>query len=102
MKIARCHGVSIPSTYYLAEEGLDTVRDAVKYPVLIKPRRSSGSRGIQYVHSKSELLQRYEAVSTEYENPIIQEYISHEGRHYILPVRNIDKFEPPSCYGLKL
>lgn len=82
MKLARRHGVSIPPTYYPSEEGIETVRDVLEYPVLIKPRRSSGSRGIQYAHSKSELLQRYEAVSEEYDDPIVQEYISHEGGHY--------------------
>lgn len=82
MKIARRHGVSIPPTYYPTEEGLDIVGDTVEYPVLIKPRHSSGSRGIQYAHSKSELLQRYETVNAEYEKPIVQEYISHDGGHY--------------------
>lgn len=101
MKMARRHGVSIPPTYYPSEDGLETVGDTVKYPVLIKPRRSSGSRGIQYAHSKSELLERYEAVHAEYENPIIQEYISHEGGHYSLGTLFNRQSEPVALHVYK-
>lgn len=82
MKLASQHGVSIPATYYPSESGLKTVQDLVEYPAVIKPRHSSGSRGIEYAHSETELLQRYDAVSKEYNNPIVQEYVSHDGGHY--------------------
>jgi predicted ATP-grasp superfamily ATP-dependent carboligase len=82
MRLADRFDVPTPTTYYIDENGVDPIKESLNYPVLVKPRRSSGSRGIQYVHSEADLAQKYREVCTKYDNPIIQEYINHEGGHY--------------------
>jgi predicted ATP-grasp superfamily ATP-dependent carboligase len=47
----------------------------LKYPVVIKPRMSSGSRGIRIVHNEVELITVYEEIHQTFALPILQEYI---------------------------
>jgi len=47
----------------------------VTYPVVIKPRVSSGSRGIKYVNNTAELVYYFRAVAEKYGIPLVQEYI---------------------------
>mgnify|MGYP000035224849 CR=1 FL=1 len=47
----------------------------MQYPLVIKPRHSSGSRGIRFVHNREQLLQTVKSIHLVYPNPIIQEYI---------------------------
>ena len=82
MKLAALHGVSIPKTYFPAEEGLDRIAREASFPVLIKPRRSSGSRGIVRVDRPDDLESRYRTVAALHPDPIVQEYIDHAGGHY--------------------
>lgn len=48
----------------------------MNFPVIIKPRKSSGSRGIAVAENREELVQKYQQVHEKYSLPIIQEYIS--------------------------
>ena len=82
MRLAERNGVSIPETYYPDELGIETVSERVSYPALIKPRRSSGARGIRIVDSAGELERAYTEVQQEYDAPIVQEYIDHDGGHF--------------------
>jgi predicted ATP-grasp superfamily ATP-dependent carboligase len=82
IKLARDAKVSIPNTYFPEEESIEQISHKVTYPALVRPRRSSGSRGIEYVNSQNDLLKAYHYVRSQYGEPIIQEYISHEGGHY--------------------
>lgn len=84
IKLARDMGITIPDTYFPEEESIEQIKHKVTYPVLVRPRRSSGSRGIEYVNSKDDLIEAYYRVRSQYGEPIIQEYISHEGGHYSL------------------
>lgn len=45
------------------------------YPVVIKPRKSSGSRGIRIVHDPQELVRTYQEIDAQYPGPMIQEFI---------------------------
>lgn len=45
------------------------------YPIVIKPRLSSGSRGIRIVHNEAELIPMYEQIHEIYPLPALQEYI---------------------------
>ncbi|RLI41308.1 hypothetical protein DRO69_11725, partial [Candidatus Bathyarchaeota archaeon] len=45
------------------------------YPVVIKPRLSSGSRGIKYANNAAELVYYFRAVAERYGFPLVQEYI---------------------------
>jgi len=52
----------------------------VAYPVVIKPRDSTSSRGVQYAHSEEELIRIYRRFIKSYDNSaLIQEYIPGDG-----------------------
>ncbi|OHB36386.1 MAG: hypothetical protein A2099_06805 [Planctomycetes bacterium GWF2_39_10] len=83
MQYARERGFGIPTTFVVNDiEQLAAIAKETAYPVLIKPRNSSGSRGIVYVKEKEELLTLYLKVHKEYPFPIIQEYIPDGGEVY--------------------
>lgn len=84
MKRAKEEDVSIPKTYFPNEIDLEEVPVSPNKPIVIKPRRGSGSRGIGIAKSHQELSEKYERISEEYNDPIFQEYISHGGTHYSL------------------
>ncbi|MFG6121502.1 carboxylate--amine ligase [Thalassobacillus sp. B23F22_16] len=70
-------GVSCPYTYFpnnIAD--LEKLKDEINYPVIIKPRMSSGSRGLSYVENKKELITKYKEIHSIYPLPIIQQYVS--------------------------
>lgn len=83
MQYARERGIDIPMTYVVNDiEQLAAIAKEIAYPALIKPRNSSGSRGIVYVKEKEELLTLYLKVHKDYPFPIIQEYIPAGGEVY--------------------
>ncbi len=69
-------GVDIPNTYTIKDlNELDCLGNELKYPVIIKPRISSGSRGIKIAQSKEELLSVYIQIHNKFPFPIIQDYL---------------------------
>jgi predicted ATP-grasp superfamily ATP-dependent carboligase len=69
-------GVSCPETIIPANiEELNKIASKVKLPAVIKPRKSSGSRGIRAVYTKEELISQYLQVHEQYPFPMIQEKI---------------------------
>jgi len=80
MELARLKGIDIPRTYIVHDlTDLEGVKDKIDFPAVIKPRASSGSRGIVYVKDKAEFKGSYERVHRNYPFPIIQEYIPKGG-----------------------
>ncbi|NKE36553.1 ATP-grasp domain-containing protein [Natronococcus sp. JC468] len=79
IKLAREADVPTPPTYFPEETDLETIKDEIEYPALVRARRSSGSRGIVRTESDEELEDAYETVQEEYETPMIQEYIEKTG-----------------------
>lgn len=79
VKIAQQAGVPTPETWFPEETPRDQIREEVEYPILIRPRRSSGSRGIKRVTGPGEFDDAFEFVSEEYGTPMIQEYIEKSG-----------------------
>lgn len=76
VKIALEAGADCPKTYMPANWGeVEILADEINYPAVIKPRLSSGSRGIRKVYSKQELHRLYEQIHKDYPEPIVQEYI---------------------------
>ena len=75
-QLARKLNLPAPETRY--PKNLD---DAVKlageigYPVVIKPRKSSGSRGLKIVKNEQELVSAFPRIHAKYPEPILQEYI---------------------------
>ena len=83
MQYAVKNGINIPTTYFVnGKEDIENIADKITYPVLIKPRVSSGSRGIIYVKNKNELASSYFKVHEKYPFPIVQECISIGGNAY--------------------
>jgi predicted ATP-grasp superfamily ATP-dependent carboligase len=77
-----CQQLSIPAPLTHAVDDLsqlDEISRLVPYPVVIKPRRSSGARGITRASGPGELQARYRAVHHVYPFPLIQEQIPVEG-----------------------
>lgn len=87
MRLAMDRNVHCPRTVQFQERsdlGQDELLETVKlleYPMVIKPRISSGSRGVRYVAREDELYSTFQSVGREYPNPIIQERIP-QGEKY--------------------
>jgi predicted ATP-grasp superfamily ATP-dependent carboligase len=70
-------GVPIPQTWCpKSEEELRAVLDRLPpYPLLMKPAKSSGSRGLKVVHDEKELYAHFRKLSATYGRMLIQEFI---------------------------
>lgn len=74
--LAECSGVPTPLTFHPKNlEEISQISDQLTYPVVIKPRFSSGSRGIQLIRSSEQLIKEYPLVHQRYPYPLIQEFI---------------------------
>ncbi|WP_078409076.1 carboxylate--amine ligase [Priestia abyssalis] len=76
VQLAEKAGLAVPGTYI--PQSLEELRVKMidlAFPVIIKPRKSSGSRGIQVVEQGKDLLEAYKRAALQYERPMIQEYI---------------------------
>ncbi|MCL5035734.1 MAG: ATP-grasp domain-containing protein [Chloroflexi bacterium] len=84
MKTAAEAGFPVPKTIVVAgAEELKERIDEIPIPAVVKPRISSGARGIEYVEERDQILPAYKKVDEQYNNPIIQEYIP--GESYGVP-----------------
>lgn len=76
MKLAKEQMIEAPFSYLAnTEEELKRSVENATYPVLIKPRKSSGSRGIRKVNNKEEWTEKYNDIKKEISNLLIQECI---------------------------
>lgn len=88
-KLAQEAGIDVPKTFCPESiEEVNIVAPSVTYPVVIKPRISSGSRGITIVHTHEELVEAYYSVSKRYDRPMIQEYIPPGERYDVCLIYN--------------
>ncbi len=72
-KIAHKIGIPIPKTYF--PENVSDLGSINHFPVILKPRFSSGSRGLTFCKNKSELMNAFHANILKYNGVIVQEYI---------------------------
>ena len=72
IRIAQENDIACPKTYLV-----DNIKEveAIQFPVVIKPRSSSGSRGLTLCQSVEELSSSYPKVIAAYGPCMIQEYI---------------------------
>jgi predicted ATP-grasp superfamily ATP-dependent carboligase len=80
LEVASKIGIPCPQTVQWGEGETDLSvllerTSPLRYPLLIKPRGSSGSRGIRQVYHSDELISAFAAVHKLYPNPLIQEMI---------------------------
>jgi predicted ATP-grasp superfamily ATP-dependent carboligase len=73
------HGIKSPSAFKHLED--------VRYPIVVKPRRSSSSKGVEYVHTETELLARFGGFPSQQEF-VIEQYILGFGAGYSCYVQN--------------
>lgn len=99
IKIAMENDIPCPKTYFIEDfSELREIKNTLEYPVVIKPRKSTGSKGLCYVGSKDEFLSCYERVARNYRNPLIQEYIPQGGDTYGLEALFNKNFEPRALF----
>jgi predicted ATP-grasp superfamily ATP-dependent carboligase len=71
---ARDHGIECPATFFPAgPQDAASLVGSLPYPVLVKPRHSSGGRGIRRAERRDEFLAAYRAVHARFPAPIVQE-----------------------------
>ena len=81
IRLAKKQGIRVPETY--CPENLEDVRRLAgswKGQAVIKPRKSSGSRGLRYAENPSQILSAYKEVEKKYPRPLIQERIPSGGQ----------------------
>jgi predicted ATP-grasp superfamily ATP-dependent carboligase len=85
MQVANDLGIPCPATYFINEPSdIVKISASVEYPVVIKLRSSSGSRGIEYASSPEELIKKCSSMIERYQltretYPLVQEYILGDG-----------------------
>ncbi len=83
LQLAKRNGIPIPKTWFIKDiTQLNELKDALPYPLVIKPRMSSGAIGIAYPKNSGELMSQYMSVHRRFPYPMIQELIPHEGPGY--------------------
>ncbi|MBI3398269.1 MAG: ATP-grasp domain-containing protein [Deltaproteobacteria bacterium] len=99
MKFAEANGYPCPRTYFV-KDVIFFNYDSLEYPVVIKPRESSGSRGLAYVDRPSDFLKTLQTVHKNYPFPLIQEYIPNGGAYGIGALFNYNS-EPRAVFVYK-
>ena len=80
MKIAKSRGFLCPKTYFPDNPDIKkSFINSLEYPVVIKPRISSGSRGVVYIKNPFDLPTAYQKVHKRFPYPLIQEFIPNGG-----------------------
>jgi len=83
LKLAEGLGIPVPKTWYVDSLAqLDDIKGSLPYPVVIKPRMSSGALGICYPRNQHECIKQYQSVHRRFPYPLIQEFIPREGTGY--------------------
>jgi len=77
---------------------VETLVSAHGYPVVVKPRLSSGSRGVWIVSSREELV----AAIARTDMPIVQEYLDDTGGEFSVGVFRCREFEGAIAFRRKL
>jgi len=89
IEIALENEVPCPKTYF-DWESLSENKDKLQFPLVIKPRISSGSRGVKICHSWKELSLNYQSLEKEYGGLLVQEYIPYGGEIGVYTLFNFD------------
>ncbi len=69
-------GIETPETVFIEDlSALRAIQKRLRFPVVIKPRNSSGSRGLVYVYNPDTFIEDYKKVHRYYPYPLVQERI---------------------------
>jgi len=76
LALAQRLGIPCPRTAIVETfDQLELINDIWEFPLVIKPRQSSGSRGLAYVTNPEELQSTYARIHGAYPYPLVQEFI---------------------------
>lgn len=79
--LAQNLGIPIPKTYWPdSDVELSQLMSEISFPAVIKPTHGSGSRGLRYAATPSELVDAYRIVNKTSHRPLIQELIPRTGQ----------------------
>ena len=93
-------GIHTPSTYCPNDiDEVISLASSWKGEAVIKPRKSSGSRGIVYVDNAGGIVSAYEKVSADFPRPLIQEKIVSSGMGLGVFVLLNKSFELVALFG---
>jgi len=99
LKIAMSLGIPCPITYFIEDTGeIRRLIQELSFPVIVKPRLSSGSRGIVLVDKRGKLESSYLRVHSKFPFPIIQEFIPRGGDTYGVEVLMNRESEPRAVF----
>ncbi|WP_321418520.1 ATP-grasp domain-containing protein [uncultured Methanomethylovorans sp.] len=91
LKFAIDNDIPCPKTYFVNDKDeLYNLTNEFEYPLVIKPRISSGSRGFHVCHSFEELVTKFQDSNQKYGNLLIQEYIPSGGEFGVYTLFNFD------------
>lgn len=76
-------GIPHPPTLVVQDLGQVGQSAAFGYPLVIKPRITSGSRGMRFVHQPADLKPIYAAVHRHYPWPVIQQFIPPGPKYHV-------------------
>jgi predicted ATP-grasp superfamily ATP-dependent carboligase len=84
IKIAMENDIPCPKTYFVdKEQDIEDVKNKLDYPVVLKPTKSFGAKGVAYIKSPKDLISEYKKISSKYgNNLLVQECIPLEGEIY--------------------
>lgn len=80
LRAAKNAGVPAPKTYRV--DGLadaEKIPGHARFPLIIKPRKSSGSRGIVKVDEPDDFVEAYQRVAGKYPKPLVQQVVEGDG-----------------------
>ena len=89
LKIAMENDIPCPKTYFNKDEVYEN-RENLVYPIVIKPRISSGSRGLKICHSFDDLISNYQELKEEFGALLVQEYIPYGGELGVYTLFNFE------------
>ncbi len=78
VKVAQKNDIPTPRTWFPEETPVEEIKEEIKYPILIRPRTGSGSRGIKYVKEPRGFDDAYDSVSQNFGMPMVQEFVEQE------------------------
>jgi len=91
LEIAETIGIPCPKTYFIEDLGeLKILSKELEYPIIIKPRISSGRRGIEVCNSPEDAITNYKKISADYGKLLLQEYIPYGGEFGVYTLFNFN------------
>jgi predicted ATP-grasp superfamily ATP-dependent carboligase len=80
LKLAGQLGIPVPKTWYVDQiDQIESLKDELTYPVVIKPRDAAGALGVCYPETPEDFIRQYRTIHRRFPFPIVQECIPREG-----------------------